>query len=413
MREFQMIKIKDLCNKVSVGYVGTTTPYFTTKENGVPFLRSKNIRLGRIDMNDLAYVTLEFHKKNKKSHLQKGDVVIVRVGQNRGDVCKISDEFVEMNVANCVFLRPKHEYSNYLEILLRSQYGQKLLLSISTGSAQEVLNTGAIAELELPIPNLEIVNYTSKSINAFDSKIELLKAQNVTLEETAKTIFKEWFGSYQIGTMTDLPANGELPEGWRVGKLGDEFNITIGRTPPRIEQEWFSKIPTGKKWISIKDIGNTGTFIFSTSEYLTDSAIKKFNIPIIPANTVILSFKMTVGKLTITTEEMLSNEAIAHLKLKGETKLSSEYIYLCLQNLDFNSLGSTSSIVTAINSTMIKNLEFIIPKKESLISFHEIIKPIFLKIKLNTEQIQTLTQTRDTLLPNLMSGELRVKDLNE
>jgi type I restriction enzyme S subunit len=82
---------------------------------------------------------------------------------------------------------------------------------------------------------------------------------------------------------------------------------------------------------------------------------------------------------------------------------------LYLQNLDFNALGSTSSIVTAINSTMIKAIEVIIPKKDILIKFDDAIKPLFNKIKLNTEQINSLTQTRDELMPRLVCGEVRVK----
>ena len=272
----------------------------------------------------------------------------------------------------------------------------------SIGGAQPLLTQGILNQIEIIIPqDIDEQKSIASILTSFDDKIELLQAQNKNLEELAQTIFKEWFGKYQIGD--------ELPEGWKEGKLGDEFDITIGRTPPRIEQEWFSTIPTGKKWISIKDMGNSGVFIFDTSEYLTDEAISKFNIPIIPENTTLLSFKMTVGKLTITTEEMLSNEAIAHLKIKRDSYLTSEYIYLYLQNLDFNSLGSTSSIVTAINSTIIKNLDFIIPQKIILKDFQEIIHPIFNKIKTNTKQIQTLTKTRDELLPKLMSGEIRVK----
>jgi type I restriction enzyme S subunit len=93
--------------------------------------------------------------------------------------------------------------------------------------------------------------------------------------------------------------------------------------------------------------------------------------------------------------------------------LSSEFIYLYLQDLDFNALGSTSSIVTAINSTMIKYLEFLMPEKNILLQFDELIKPIFDKIYNNTTQIQTLKQTRDTLLPKLMSGQLRVDEFKE
>ena len=142
---------------------------------------------------------------------------------------------------------------------------------------------------------------------------------------------------------------------------------------------------------------------------LTNEAIKKFNIPIIPENTTILSFKMTVGKLTITTEEMLSNEAIAHLKTKSESLITTEYVYLYLQNLDFNSLGSTSSIVTAINSTIIKDLDFVIPKENFAKAFQENIKTLFEKVKNNSKEIQTITQSRDELLPKLMKGEIRVK----
>src|SRR5690554_1779665 len=277
------------------------------------------------------------------------------------------------------------------------------LADLNVGSAVPSLTTAVLNQFPFTIPeSIQEQKAIAQVLTAFDDKIENLQAQNQTLEILAQTIFKEWFGKYQIGD--------DLPEGWRVGKLGEEFDISIGRTPPRKETQWFSDTPTGKKWISIRDIGNCGVYIENTAEYLTDEAIEKFNIPVIPKNTTILSFKMTVGKLTITTEDMLSNEAIAHLKLKDGTYLTSEYIYLYLQNLDFNSLGSTSSIVTAINSTIIKNLDFIIPDKEALKKIELIINSLFEKIKNNTEQIQSLTQTRDTLLPKLMRGELRIKE---
>lgn len=271
---------------------------------------------------------------------------------------------------------------------------------IAVGSTVKSLRINHFIEFPVYLPSLPEQRAIASVLSIFDDKIELLREENKILENMGRVIFKEWFGRHEVAS--------ELPEGWRVGNLGEEFNITIGRTPPRAESQWFSDIPTGKKWISIKDIGNSGTYIFDTSEYLTDEAINKFNIPVIPENTTILSFKMTVGKLAITTEEMLSNEAIAHFKLKKDSVLSSEYIYSYLQKLDFNVLGSTSSIVTAINSTMIKNLEIIIPNQEILKQFDEAIRPIFRKIRNNSEQIQSLARSRDELLPQLMSGQIRV-----
>lgn len=282
-----------------------------------------------------------------------------------------------------------------------------------TGAVQPKLTKENLYNISFSLPERESEQRAIAAVlSSLDDKIELLREQNKTLEAIAQAIFKEWFVDFNFpgatGKMIDSEL-GKIPEDWGVRRLEDEFDITIGRTPPRLETQWFSKNSNEKKWISIKDIVNSEVYISNTSEYLTYEAIEKFNIPVIPENTAILSFKMTVGKLAITTEEMLSNEAIAHLKIKNNSHLSTEYIYLFLKGLDFNSLGSTSSIVTAINSTMIKMLHVLIPETKTMKSFNALIQPIFAKLKNNNSQIQTISKLRDTLLPKLMKGEIRVK----
>ncbi len=160
--------------------------------------------------------------------------------------------------------------------------------------------------------------------------------------------------------------------------------------------------------VSIKDMGDSGIFIFDTSEYLTAEAVDNFNIPVIPKNTVVLSFKMTLGRVGITSEKMLSNEAIAHFKFNNHTPFTKEYLYLFLKTYPYQTLGSTSSIVTSINSRMIKELIIPIPDRQTLLLFDEQVKNGFLKINKNQKQIRTLQSLRDTLLPKLMSGEIRV-----
>ena len=158
--------------------------------------------------------------------------------------------------------------------------------------------------------------------------------------------------------------------------ISEYFDISIGRTPPRKEFQWFeeNKNKNNMKWISISDMGNINTFIFNTAENLTLEAINKFNIPIIPENTVILSFKLTVGRVAITTEKMLSNEAIAHFKT--DNKIIVPYLYAYLKNYNFNKLGNTSSIATATNSTAIKNMIFNVPSDQELIDFYKRNQPI-------------------------------------
>ena len=118
---------------------------------------------------------------------------------------------------------------------------------------------------------------------------------------------------------------------------------------------------------------------------------------------------MTVGRVGITTEPMLSNEAIAHFKFDENTPFSKEYLYIFLKTFKYESLGSTSSIVTAINSSMIKEIEIVIPDDTTMNNFQAKTEPLFNKIKQNQAQILTLEKLRDTLLSKLMSGEVRVQ----
>ncbi|MFD1014411.1 restriction endonuclease subunit S [Winogradskyella rapida] len=393
------------------GYAFKSKDFATRKidENYLPVLKIKNVANGDANHNDVVFHLVE--EKFEKYRIKEKDILIALTGNHPfaktqvvGGVSRYKmklDSLLNQRVAKLKAGNNELLNDDFIYNFFKWNETQFYIGNQSSGSASQAnISKNDILNIPLNLPPIQEQKAIAKVLTAFDDKIENLRAQNQTLEQTAQTVFKEWFGKYQI--------DDELPEGWRVGKLGEEFDISIGRTPPRKQTQWFSDKPIGKKWVSIKDIGNSGIYIDTTSEYLTDQAIDKFNIPVIPENTTILSFKMTVGKLTITTEEMLSNEAIAHLKLKDGTCLTSEFIYLYLQNLDFNALGSTSSIVTAINSTMIKNLDFVIPNEEKLKDFESIVNSIFKKIKNNSKQIQTLTKTRDALLPKLMRGDIRV-----
>lgn len=203
---------------------------------------------------------------------------------------------------------------------------------------------------------------------------------------------------------------GLIPEGWSVDVASQISNVAIGKTPPRKEAEWFSKSCADTKWASIRDMGRSGVYLLKVSEYLTSPAVKKFNVRKIPDNTVLLSFKLTVGRVAITVGEMLSNEAIAHFTIGNDALVTTEYLYLYLKQFDYESLGSTSSIATAVNSKMIKNMLVLIPGASVINQFSKVVCPIFDNIKSNQLEVLSLTSARDTLLPMLLSGELTSAD---
>lgn len=196
----------------------------------------------------------------------------------------------------------------------------------------------------------------------------------------------------------------------KICRADEYFDISIGKTPPRKEPEWFKTIRTDNiVWVSIADMGNCGLFIGDSSEYLSPDAVKKFNVVTVPNNTVLLSFKLTVGRIAITDGQMTTNEAIAHFKT--DNKAINEYLYCYLKSYNFQTLGSTSSIATAVNSKIIKAMPFVVPTDEELSVFHDFAAPAFGKIKACQHENMRLAELRDSLLPKLMSGEINVSEV--
>jgi type I restriction enzyme S subunit len=291
-------------------------------------------------------------------------------------------------------LKPKYDF--YYPIIIN--YLANMDLSpLITGAVQPKLSQDNLTKISFELPTNESEQRAiAGMLSSLDDKIDLLHRQNKTLEGMAEALWRKIFVE-------------EADSKWKIDELGNLFDVGIGRTPPRKEHQWFTTTANDVKWVSIRDMGVSGIYIDSVSEYLTREAISKFNIPLIPPNTVLLSFKMTIGRLALTTEEMISNEAIAHFKIKDKSYMTSEYLYFFLKAFKFESLGSTSSIVEAINSQMIKEMEVPVPPQELIRAFKNNADQYFAKIKTNQRQIFTLSHLRDTLLPKLMSGEIRVK----
>ncbi|WP_410004842.1 restriction endonuclease subunit S [Aequorivita nionensis] len=328
--------------------------------------------------------------------LKEGDVLLVTRG-NLGEVGYYHEHYGEGTInPSVIILNEFIGNPKFLFYYLISKNGNHQVLSLTSGSSIPAIYQSEVKQMRYPRPSLSEQNNIVNLLFSIDKKITLLRQQNATLEELAQLLFKRWF------------VDGAKKE-WELKELSEITDVGIGRTPPRKDPQWFSTLEDDVKWISIKDMGNDGVFLFETSEYLTRKAIEKFNIPVIPKNTVILSFKMTLGRIGITSEDMLSNEAIAHFKFTDETPITKEYLYLYLKNYRFENLGSTSSIVTSINSSMIKSMKIHVPDKKTMTEFQDVSENIFNKIRINQKEIQTLTQLRDTLLPKLMSGEVRVK----
>ena len=355
------------------------------------FLNAKNVTVNGFVFDENVFITKEKDELLRKGKLNRNDIVLT----TRGTIGNVGlyDESVKYdNVRiNSGMLIIRNNDSNintkYLYYQLTSPFIRDQIFSLKTGSAQPQIPITVLKKLKLLIPDKNIQGKIVKVMDSVVNKINLNNEINNNLSEQIKSIYNEIFTEF-----IDYK------------RLDEISNVTIGKTPPRSEQECFTTDKNDVKWISISDLGKSGMFIFDTSEKLTQEAVDKYNVKVIPKDTVILSFKLTVGRTGFTTEDMTTNEAIAHFDLNN--KELNNYLYCTLTYYNYSDLGSTSSIATAINSKIVKSIKIGIPSDEQLNKFNNLTSAMFKTIKNNESENIKLSELRDTLLPKLMNGEI-------
>lgn len=456
---FRSQKLTELCELI------VDCPHSTPKwtESGVIVTRNQNIKNGVLDLSSPSYTNEEdYRKRTKRAVPQAGDIIITREAP-MGEVCMIPSGLKCCLGQRQVLLRPKQNVNgNYLLWALQSEYVQhQISWNEGTGSTVSNLRIPVLESLEIPRHRNE--DYVAEVLSTIASKVELIKATNQTIEKIAQAIFKSWFVDFeptkakiaareallaenpaatpeqistaeqqaaiqviagagdvipteQLQIIADLFPNqqidselGEIPYGWSYCGAQELFNISIGKTPPRKESHWFSNNPTDIKWISIRDLGNSGTYVKTCSEYLTEEAVTKHKVKKAEKDTVLLSFKLTVGRVAIAAHDMCTNEAIAHFNV-SDLSPPSTWTYSYLKQYDYESLGSTSSIATAINSKIIKGMPFLKSANELNSHWSEVTKPLFDALYNNTMMVDTLEKLRNELLPKLLSGDLVYED---
>jgi len=334
------------------------------------------------------------HSYGDKYNQQNETLIIGRVGAYCGNVYKENNKFWLSD--NALGVKSNEDSDlNYLYYKLKSMK----LNNVSIGAAQPLLTQSLLKELEVIIPKKTSEQKAiAKVLTAFDDKIELLQAQNKTLENIAQTIFKEWFGKYQIGD--------ELPDGWRVGEFGDiakhvKNNIKPFENPNKLYHHY--SLPAYDD--GLRPVTESGSDIKSNKYSVEKNSflVSKLN-PFTPRIWTIfdsndLNICSTEFQVVKPNEDNLFS--IAHCLL------NSKYF---TSNLSQKVKG-TSSSHQRVNPEDIFEVDLIIPNKEDLTRFEKLILPLITKKDINYNNIESLTKTRDTLLPKLMSGQVRVKNL--
>ena len=368
-------------------------------EAGTPIVTVEHLGQRRFSTQNLPRVKDCDRDRLSKYTLKTGDLVFSRVGSVDRISFVTDDENGWMFSGRCLRLRVFGEIDAlWLYYFFCLEQTKQFVRNIAVGATMPSINTKLLSEVPVLYPeNIADQRKIASILSLIDDKIELNSTINHNLEQQVLALYRQMF--------VDSPNDNR-----KICRADEYFDISIGKTPPRKEHEWFKIVRADNiVWVSIADMGNCGLFIGDSSEYLTPGAVKKFNVVTVPDNTVLLSFKLTVGRIAITNGQMTTNEAIAHFKT--DNKIITEYLYCYLKSYNFQTLGSTSSIATAVNSKIIKAMPFVVPTDAELSTFHDFAAPAFGKIKACQHENTRLAELRNSLLPKLMSGEIDVSNI--
>ena len=285
------------------------------------------------------------------------------------------------------------------------------LSSFGGGSAVPTLNRNHIHPLIVKhCKNVSKQKEIASVLRTFDDKIELNNRINHNLEQQAQALYKSWFVDFEPfrdGKFVDSEL-GLIPEGWRVGVLSDICDIISGATPSKSKSIYYTS--SGIAWITPKDLSiSCRKFTSKGADDITDAGYRSCSTKLMPRGTVLFSSRAPIGYLTIAKNEICTNQGF---KSAVPGIAGTAFLYYFLRdNTELIKSKASGSTFKEASSSLMKSLSAIIPPKDVLDSFESTLKPILDKQELCEEEIMHFESIRDSILPKLMSGELKINDL--
>jgi len=403
-------KIREVSEYITVGFVGSMSKYFV--DIGVPLLRGQNIKPYKLDLANLKFIPTEIHKKWKKSSLEAGDVVIVRVGYP-GTACVIPEGLGDLNAASLVIVRPDPEKINpqYLCYVINSPWGKATIQGMLVGAAQQVFNTNTAAELGIPLPSLSIQQKIASTLSAYDDLIENNTRRIRILEEMAKSLYREWFIHFRFPghervKLVNSP-RGKIPEGWESAKLSEIARVNASSIKRGEDPEEINYIDIAS--VSMGYIEKTETLTFIDAPGRARRKVKHGDIIWSTVRPNRQSFSIILDPLP---------NLIVSTGFSVITALDVPFTYLYQATtteefVSYLSNHAKGSAYPAVTAADFMNSNVLLPSRAILEAYNKIVEPLFILKQNKLNKNANLRHTRDLLLPKLISGEVEASNLRE
>ncbi|WP_316158694.1 MULTISPECIES: restriction endonuclease subunit S [unclassified Bradyrhizobium] len=413
---------------VKTGPFGTALKAKEYSTEGVPL----------ISVGEVGYGTLRVHAKTPRAPtevvkrlpeyvLEAGDIVFGRKGAVDRSALVKPDQAGWFLGSDGIRLRlPNTCDARFVAYHLQSSEARSWLIQHATGTTMASLNQAIIERMPLFLPSIGEQRAIAHILGTLDDKIELNRRMNETLEAMARALFKSWFVDFDpvrakaAGGCVGLPDDmsdlfsgefvesdrGEIPKGWRIASLLDQATLLSGGTPKtERSQYWDGNI----KWASAKDVSQCKeAFLIETERTITENGLNNSATQLIPRfASVVVARGATTGRMVLFGREMAMNQTCYALW----SDIGAPFALYCQLSEEVRELvhAAHGSVFDTITTSTFKNARSVLAPEPVIARFEQIVSPWFGRILANCEQSKTLAALRDTLLPKLISGELRVK----
>ena len=407
MEEWKECKLGEVCTDLSDGL--HKAPKFKMGGDYI-FVNAKNIVDGFIVDNDpTKKSTHEEYLKyasplNETSILYSIDGTIGNIALYRGEKCILGKGACYMNPNPQVLDRM------FLYYELQSPSFKSYIDKMSTGSTIKHISLKTMRGYNFTFPSLETQRQISSILKSLDDKIEVNRRINNNLEQQAQALFKSWFVDFEPFKDGEFVESelGMIPKGWRMGTLNELGEIVGGSTPSKAKPQYYTE--NGIAWLTPKDLSISDNKFTAKGEIdITQEGYNSCSTKLMPRGSVLFSSRAPIGYITIAKNDICTNQGFKSVipKLAGTAFL---YYLLKSATKEIENKASGSTFKEASGALM-KSLQTVVPEKSVLDSFEKMMEAIFKEQETYEDESRRLAALRDTLLPRLMSGELKVSEI--
>lgn len=379
------------------------------EENGYKIINQKCINFNTINYEHIKFID-KSQKVTKEKYLKNGDILVNSTGTGTlGRTVQIKEIIESIFCDTHVTIVRSNDRINQKFLAIQLKIYEPLIENLGKGSTNQIeLSASDLSHLKIKLPPLETQQKIVNLISNYDDLIENNNKRIRLLEQSAEELYKEWFVRLRFPNYQNIKIEDGIPEGWEKKKIESICNVGRGSSPrPITDSKYFENgdIP----WLKIADATASFIYIYKTKEYVNEygaSFSRK-----LPKDSLIIAASGTLGfPMFLATECCIHDGWMYFIDLDKSLRIYFYYSLIYLKEY-FNN-QSYGAAIQNINTNIVKKSTITIPKKEILDNFNEIVIPIFDEIQLLQQKNQAIKETRDLLLPRLISGKLDIEKLD-